>query len=112
MQEDHGWDKIVDAIDAKFGINEHGTVKEPLEDRADLEQTVRFIVFTKGGEEFKLERVTKPAIVDQKTFGGHSGGASRRIENIYDTQQMSHKTNFYKKSAQDWQILDPEALSL
>ncbi len=109
---DPGWDKIVDAIDAKFGVKNHGRKTEPLEDRADLNQTVSFIVFEKGEETYKLERVEKPAVVDRKTFGGHSGTAGRRIENIYDEEAVSHHTNFYKQAGEDWEIVNPEELSL
>ncbi len=110
--EDSGWDKIVDAIDAKFGIADHGRTSEPLEDRPDLTNAIKFITFIKDGTAYKLERVTGPAITDRKTHYHKAAGGNVRFENIYDPDEVSHKTNLYIKRGDEWEPLDPTELSL
>lgn len=111
--QDTGWDKIVDAIDAKFGIAEHGRYSEPLEDKPDLEQQIRFICFNRGGQRYKLERLAHPAIIDRKTHYHKAAGGGVRYENIYDPQNTSFKTKFYRQSDDgEWTEIDPGQLAL
>ncbi len=112
MQDDHGWDKVVDAIDARYGIEHHGRVTEPLEDRTDLERHIAFIEFEKEGRPYRLERVTSPAIVDKKSHFHKAASGGIRYENIYDTENMSHKTNLYRKGTDEWELIDPTELQL
>ena len=111
MNNDPGWDKIVDAIDAKFGIDRHGTKTEPLEDRHDLNQTVRFIEFSRSGQQFRLERITKPAIMDRKSIHGKSANAAVRFENIYDTETTSSKTAYFHLVGSEWVEMDGDGLA-
>lgn len=112
FSDDKSWDRIVDAIDIKYGLTDHGRGTEPLPDRADLTQAVQYVVFARDGKSYKLERVTGPAIVDRKSHYHKSSGQAQRFENIYDEHEISHKTNFYVKSGADWQPINPEDLTL
>lgn len=111
--EDTGWDRIVDAIDTKFGISKHGRRTEPLEDKPELEQQVRFICFEKAGEHYKLERIAKPAILDRKTHYHKAAGGGVRYENVYDPENTSYKTVFYRQESQDeWIEIEPTELAI
>jgi hypothetical protein len=112
MPEDHAWDRIVDAIDTKFGVKEHGRSKRPLEDNHDLTEQVAFITFDRSGETYKLERVHGPAIIDRKTIGARRAGANVRFENIYDPEETSTRTNLFKQVGTDWEQIDPKELGL
>lgn len=109
---DHGWDNLVDALDSRFGLSDHGRYKEPLEDNPELEQSVQFICFERDGKTFKAERVEGPAIVDRKSHYHKAAGSGVRFENIYDAEQVSHKTRFYVKAGEDWTPIEPEELAL
>lgn len=109
---DTGWDRIVDAIDTKFGIIKHGKRTEPLEDNNDYEQQVSFIQFEKDGQDYMMERIAAPAIVDRKSHYHKSAGTGVRFENIYDPEQISYKTRLSKKSGDDWEEITPDQLSL
>jgi hypothetical protein len=109
--QDNGWDRIVDAIDTRFGIEHHGTKTEPLEDHHELTQNVRFIEFDRGGQSFRIERITKPAVLDRKSIHGRSASAGIRYENVYDSEETVHKTIFYQKVSGEWQPLDDSALA-
>jgi hypothetical protein len=112
MQDDKAWDRIADAIDAKFGLIEHGRSKRPVADAQDLTEHVSFIVFERDGERYKIERVQGPAIIDRKTIGARRAGATVRMENIYDPDEISFRTLLYKHSGGEWEQIDASALGL
>jgi len=112
MQEDKGWDRIVDAVDAKFGIKDHGRGKRPVADAHHLTEQVAFVVFERAGERYKLERVQGPTIIDRKTVGARRAGADVRYENVYDPTETSFRTNLYKDEAGEWAPVDPSELGL
>ncbi|HEY2004633.1 MAG TPA: hypothetical protein VGH44_05985 [Candidatus Saccharimonadia bacterium] len=112
MQEDKGWDRIVDAVDAKFGIKDHGRSKRPVQDAHHLTEQVAFVVFERGGERYKLERVQGPAIIDRKTVGARRAGADVHYENVYDPSETSFRTNLFKDESGEWAPIDPSELGL
>ncbi len=112
MQDDKAWDRIVDAIDTKFGLVEHGRSKRPVEDATDLTEHVSFVIFERDGERFKVERVQGPAIIERKTMGARRAGAVTRVENIYDPHEVSFRTNLYKDDGGEWVTVDPSRLGL
>jgi hypothetical protein len=112
MQDDRAWDRIVDAIDTKFGLVKHGRSQRPVEDAPDLTEKVAFVVFDRDGEQYKVERIAGPAIIDRKTMGARRSGATTRVENIYDPDEISYRTNLYKQEAGEWELVDITALGL
>jgi len=112
MHDDKAWDRIVDAVDQKFGLAEHGRFKRPVEDNQDLTEHVAFVVFVRAGEKFKLERIQGPAIIDRKTMGARRAGAVTHVENVYDPTETSYRTNLYRESGDEWEAIDPSNLGL
>ena len=110
MQDDRAWDRIVDAIEQKFGLEEHGRSKRPIEDAPDLTEYVSFVIFNRDGERLKLERIQGPAITDRKTMGARRSGASTRVENVYDTSEVSFHSNLYRWDGVEWESIDPSVL--
>ena len=110
MQDDRAWDRIVDAVEQKFGLDEHGRGKRAMEDAPDLTELVSFIIFNRDGEKLKLERIQGPAIIDRKTMGARRAGATTRVENIYDPEETAMHTNLYKWDGVEWEAIDPAAL--
>jgi hypothetical protein len=112
MGDDKAWDRIVDAIDQKFGIDDHGRTKRPVTDAPNLTESVSFIVFKRDGARYKLERVQGPAIIDRRTMGARRAGAITRVENVYDASETSLRTNLFRETGGDWEAIDPSALGL
>lgn len=112
MQDDHAWDRIVDAIDTKYGLTRHGRTSRPVEDAPERTEQVAFVEFERDGEELKLERVQGPAILERKTMGARRAGAVTRIENVYDPHETSLRTLMYRKVGDEWEQIDPSALGL
>jgi hypothetical protein len=113
MQDDKAWDRIVDAIDTKFGLTRHGRAKRPVADAPNLTEAVAFVEFGRAGEHYKLERVQGPAIIDRRTMGARRAGAATRVENVYDPHETSFRTKLYRQTgAGEWEQIDPNALGL
>lgn len=112
MNDDKAWDRMTDAIEARFGLIDHGRSKRAIADAPDHEEAVAFIVFERDGERYKLERVTGPAIVDRKTIGARRAGAEVRFENVYDFDEVAHRTNLYRQSGDDWDAVDVSTLGM
>jgi hypothetical protein len=109
---DPGWDRIVDAIDSKFGTTDHGSYDEPLEDNRELKQHISFICFEKAGRTYRVERIARPGVVDRKSHYHRAAGSGVRFENIYDPNSTSFRTQFYIKDGDDWRPIEPDELSL
>lgn len=112
MQDDKAWERIVDAIDVKFGVSEHGHQTRKIVDAPHLTQNVSFIVFERNGQDFRIERIQGPAIIDKKTIGAKRAGAEVRYQYIYDPEETSIKTVMYRAVGDDWQEIDASALDL
>ena len=110
--DDPGWDKIVDAIDARFGLVDHGQIARPLEDRPDLHEQVAYIVFKRDQQQYKLERVSRPAVVDRKSYYHKAARGGIRHENVYDAESLTHKTVVFRHDGQDWVEIDPAELGM
>jgi len=112
MQDDRAWDRIVDAIDTKYGLEKHGRSTRPVEDAPELTEHVSFVIFSRDGERLKVERIQGPAIIDRKTMGARRAGATTRVENVYDPDETSLRTNLFREVAGEWEAIDPSALGL
>ena len=112
MNEDRSWDRIVDAIETRFGIAHHGRSERKIADAMHLTEKVAFIEFERNGEPYRLERVTGPAIIDRRTIGARRAGSEVRFENVYDPEEIGHKTIVLKKEAGEWAIISPDELGI
>jgi hypothetical protein len=110
MQDDRAWDRIVDAVEQKFGLDEHGRTKRAMEDAPDLTEYVSFVIFNRDGEKLKLERIQGPSIIDRKTMGARRSGATTRVENVYDPEEVSFRSNLYRWDGVEWEAIDPSVL--
>ncbi len=113
MAEDRSWDRIVDAIDTKFGLTDHGRGTRPVTDAVHLSESFSFVTFDKDGLTYKLERVQGPAIIDRRTVGARRAGSTVHYENVYDPTETSLKTHvFQQESDGTWAEIAPESFGL
>lgn len=113
MQDDKAWDRIVNAIDEKFGIIDHGRSTQPVADAHELTEHVAFVVFDRDGERYKVERINGPAIIDRKIMGARRAGATTTHQNVYDPHETSARTNLYRSAgAGEWETVDVSKLGL
>jgi hypothetical protein len=112
MQDDKAWDRIVDAIDTKFGLTDHGRATRPVADAHNLTENVSYVIFERAGERYKLERVQGPAIIDRKTMGARRAGATLHYENVYDPTETAVRTNVLREQGGDWVAISLDELGL
>lgn len=113
MNDDHAWDRIVDAIDSRYGITTHGRTTRPVDDNHELTEQVAFITFSKDGQELKIERIKGPAIVDRKTIGARRAGATMHYQNVYDPSEISFRTVVFRKNETgEWEEVGLQELGL
>ena len=109
---DSAWERLTDAIDTKLGIDKHGRLERPIEDRPDLTERVQFIEFERDGTRFKLEHITGPAIIDRKTHYSARPGAANRVEVIDDPHEQGQRVEFFRDDNGNWTKLDPSSLQV
>jgi hypothetical protein len=112
MNEDKAWERIVDAIDTKYGLIKFGKTERQITDAPNLTEKIAYIIFDRGPERYKLERVAGPAIIDRKTIGSKRIGSDVRFENTYDPHETSYRTNLYHEVGDSWMAISPEILGL
>ncbi len=106
------WERLVDSIDLKSGVDRHGKSQRPIEDHPKLEERVEFVEFESSGRPLRLERITGPAIVDRKTHYSHRPGVANRIETIYDSSEEASRVRLLERNGDDWTEVELSALSL
>ncbi len=112
MSNEALWERLVDAVELKATVTDHGKTEEPLEDRPDLSQQIKFIMFERNSDEYKLEQVTKPRIIDRKSLYHRAAGSQVTFENIYDPDDLAAHINLYIKKDGAWQLLELDNLDL
>lgn len=109
---DSAWERLVDSIDIKTGVDRHGKSQRPLAERPELSEMVEFIEFESRGRQLKLERITGPAIIDRKTHYSHRPGVANRIETIYDPDETAARVQLLEKAGDDWAAVELDTLEL
>lgn len=98
---DGAWERLTDAIDARFGIDAFKKRKEPLPDKPELTQEVVEIFFERSGDEYRLSRTTHAAIVERKPIYSKTSNATG-YHTTYDTSDVQHTVKLEKKQGDNW----------
>ena len=85
--DDERWDSLVDLIDDRFGIEKTRKTQSEREDGSP--EWRENIEFERGGTRMRLERVSRPRVLDVKTFYARRRGGSR-TEAIYSETERTH----------------------
>lgn len=109
---DAAWERLVEAIDLKLGIKRHGHETRQAEDRPDIDLKVEFFEFSRGPQNFRLERISGPAIIDKKSHYSRGGGGSVRFETLYDMTETAHQVVVLREAGGRWEQVQLEELSL
>lgn len=106
---DEKWYDLLDLIDEKFGIEKKEKKDFIFTDDIGNEFTgkIEKIYFNGPMGNIKLERVSKPLIIDKKVHYNRTAGTGARVEYITSETEFSKKVTAYKKGLmQDWEELD------
>ncbi len=106
---DRAWEDLVDRIDVNFGITRSRKFEQPIEGERELMALVDQIDFTRQGQEYRIERISSPTIVDKRTTYNKTGIAtSSHVQ--YDPNERTHKVVFYRMDADTAVEISPEDL--
>lgn len=99
---DGKWGDLVANIESKFEVLEN--------EKYDVNDApgafAESIVFMGPMGKMKLERVTKPRVVGEKTFGGSKYGAASGVEKIYSEDEVVNVLKAYKDVNGEWEEVD------
>lgn len=98
---DEKWLETVSKIKEKFQVTEEG--------RRDIEDIprafVEFIVFEGPVGRIRMERVTKPVVLDKKTIYSKLAGTASKVNYIYSETESFSKLHIYQwnEASEGWE---------
>lgn len=98
---DGAWERLTDAIDARFGIDSFKKRSEPLPDKPELQQDIVELFFERNGEEYRLSRITHAAILERKAIFNKTSTANG-YHTTYDPNEVQHTVRLDKKIGDEW----------
>ncbi|MFQ5574897.1 MAG: hypothetical protein ACE5E0_04665 [Terriglobia bacterium] len=96
---DEQWDRVVDKIDETYGIERKNV------DKVDRTTTESFVFVHPSGE-IKIERITRPLVVDEKRFYTKRAGTEADVEYVYSDTEFTHRVNLYIRDGTSWRQID------
>ena len=98
---DDKWKDTLAMVKSKFTVLAEG--KEDIEDIPN--GFVEFIEFTSPQGRMRLERTTKPAVLDKKTVYSKTAGRASQIEYTYSPDEIVHRFEAFRfnDSKGDWE---------
>jgi hypothetical protein len=101
------WQNLIGDIKNKFEVEEHSSQHLDEHGGTDIE----FIIFKGPLGRMKLEFVTKPVVLDKKTFYSQRIGSETKVEYVYSEDEKTHKLLAYKwdEGQNDWVKIDAES---
>ena len=89
--QDEKWQEIIGRVKDDFEVIEHTTQK--LEEGTG---SVEFIIFNGPLGKMKLERTTKPLVIDKKGLGSRRIGSQTKVEYIFSDTEKVHTFKAYR----------------
>ncbi len=96
---DEKWLDILDMIDNKFEVLDKTRAEVPIGDDLDEEKATEIIeavIFNGPLGKMKVERITKPEIIDKKTHYSKRAGDKARVEYEFSQTEKVHKMKAYR----------------
>lgn len=99
---DEKWEAMVRQILRKFNVSEH-TMGEP--DPRD--HAVREVLLFEGPTgPMKLERLTRPLVLEKKPIYSHRAGSGMNYEFIYHPTEKTHRETLFRWENNGWTEMD------
>jgi len=103
------WENLVDDIKDKFEVEKQD--KEHLDEQGGTD--IESIIFKSPVGRVKLEFITKPVVLDKKTFYSQRIGSQTKVEYTYSDDEKSHKlvASKWDENQNDWTEIDGESFT-
>jgi len=104
--QDEKWQDIIGRVQDDFEVLEHET--------KELDSgpgSVEYIIFNGPLGKMKLERTTRPLVLDKKGLGSRRIGSQTKIEYIYSDTEETYTFKAYKwdEGQEDWVTMEAGA---
>lgn len=100
--QDGKWADLIANVESKFEVLENS--KYDLDNIPNAFAEV--LIFNGPLGKMKLERVTKPRVVGEKSFGGSKYGAASGVEKIYSEDEFVNVLKVYREVDGEWEEVD------
>lgn len=107
---DGAWERLSDAVDARFGVDNFKKRTEPLPDKPELTQEVIELFFERAGNEYRLTKTTHPAILERKAIFSKTSMANG-YHTTYDPNELQNTVTLDKKVGAKWAEQDVNELA-
>jgi hypothetical protein len=106
--DDEKWQDTIGRIQDDFEVLEHET-----KELDDSPGSMEIIVFKSPAGKMKLERTTKPLVLDKKALGSKRIGSQTTVEYIYSETEKVHTMKAFKwdETQQGWIAMESERQS-
>jgi len=97
---DKKWQELISMIEENFGIEERGS-KEIEEEGGGL---IEFVIFEGPLGKMKVERISRPVVIDKKTTYSRRIGGGVKVDYIFSPTEKTHKLRAYRWDGEqnDW----------
>ncbi|MBU0648906.1 hypothetical protein KJ969_02285 [Patescibacteria group bacterium] len=106
--QDEKWEYIKGVAKDNFEIEEEGEEAIPDIPRSKLE----WMIFKGPMGIVKIERATRPIVLDKKTLYSKRMGDTAAVEYVYSEDEYSHTFKAYLWQNDDWNEIDAKNLNL
>jgi hypothetical protein len=104
---DEKWETLTEQIRRKFKVSEHTTSEPDARDRAVRE----VIVFEGPTGPMKLERVTRPLVLEKKPVYSNRIGSGVGYEYVFHPTEKTHRESLFRWENNGWTEMDLSAIS-
>ena len=110
------WDNIISMVEEKFPpaeLSEESIEIGEDEHNEPVKGKIERLEFTGPLGKMKLERTTKPRVIDKQTLHSNRAGSDVRVNYIYSKDETSQFMKAYKwnKDEEEWEEIDAGAFA-
>lgn len=108
---DERWENLKETLRDKFSDlaekTEDATTEDDLGNKIEGKKEILEFTSPDLGA-LRIERLTRPMIIDKKSHYHRTAGGGAQIEYILDPEEKTHKISVFKKDefSEDWQPMD------
>lgn len=103
---DEKWQLLVEQIQRKFKVSEHLTSEPEVRDRSVRE----VLVFEGPTGPMKLERVTRPLVLEKKPIYSKRIGSGTAYEFVLHPTEKTHREQLFRWANESWVEMDLSAI--
>ena len=112
---DERWEKLIYQVEEKFGIDKRYTedfVVAETQAEKKIMGRKEIIEFKGPLGRIKLEKISRPRIIDKKVLHTKRIGGRMAVDYIYSDENEISQLKIYKQSNGEWEEISPEMMGI